>query len=253
MITVVPWSLLIDVAPAAVGVGIAAVVLRRGPRPSLGPWEALRRQLARYGTFGGRASRSEHWWPWLVITLLDTALHLASLPLGRGAAHGVDVLGAVVAAAVLLPDLAVSARRLHDTGRSAWWSLLALTVVGIPWLLWWLTRPSQTGPNPWGSAPGTSQRWPDVEGQQRPWTTTGPPRRGELWSTVTLAGALLWGGNDVVASLRGAREPSLPWDLLPLLGLLLVLVGAAGLRGAPLFSRSALHSRAAAPPAPPVL
>ncbi|MBC3760944.1 DUF805 domain-containing protein [Quadrisphaera oryzae] len=250
-ITTVLWSVLLDVAPAAIGVMVAVVVLRRGPQPRFGPWESLRRQLARYGTFGGRASRSELWWPWLVILLLDTVLHLASFPLAHGAAQVVDVVRSVIAAVVLLPGFAVTARRLHDTGRSAWWWLLVLTVVGIPWVLWWLTRPSQVGPNPWGHGPGTSLRLPRTEGQPRPWTTTGPARLGVLWSTVTLAGALLWGGGEVVESLWGGREPSSSWSLLSALGSLLLLGGVVGLRGAPLFGRAGADPRATAPAAPP--
>ncbi|MGR4001497.1 MAG: DUF805 domain-containing protein [Alphaproteobacteria bacterium] len=38
---------------------------------------------------------------------------------------------------LLLPGLAVGARRLHDTGRSGWWQLLILTVIGIVVLLFW--------------------------------------------------------------------------------------------------------------------
>ena len=31
---------------------------------------------------------------------------------------------------IFLPSLAVGARRLHDIGRSGWWQLIALTVIG---------------------------------------------------------------------------------------------------------------------------
>lgn len=40
--------------------------------------------------------------------------------------------------ALLLPSLAVGARRLHDIGRSGWWQLLVLTGIGIILLIiWW--------------------------------------------------------------------------------------------------------------------
>ena len=35
----------------------------------------------------------------------------------------------------LLPTLAIGARRLHDTGRSGWWQLLYLTIIGIAVLI----------------------------------------------------------------------------------------------------------------------
>ena len=39
----------------------------------------------------------------------------------------------------LLPGLAVGARRLHDTGRSGWWQLLYLTIIGtIVLIVWWV-------------------------------------------------------------------------------------------------------------------
>jgi len=42
-----------------------------------------------------------------------------------------------------VPSLAVGARRLHDCGRSGWWQLLILTVIGIILLLiWWATEGS---------------------------------------------------------------------------------------------------------------
>ena len=41
---------------------------------------------------------------------------------------------------VLLPSLAVGARRLHDAGRSGWWQLLVFTIIGIILLIiWWAT------------------------------------------------------------------------------------------------------------------
>ena len=40
---------------------------------------------------------------------------------------------------VLLPSLAVGARRLHDTGRTGWWQLLYLTFIGVIILIvWWV-------------------------------------------------------------------------------------------------------------------
>ena len=54
---------------------------------------------------------------------------------------------------LLLPSLAVAARRLHDIGRSGWWILIAFTVIGIiPLLIWYVTNAKDDeniyGPNP---------------------------------------------------------------------------------------------------------
>ena len=40
-------------------------------------------------------------------------------------------LGAIVSLALMIPNFAVAARRLHDIGRSGWWQLIAFTIIGI--------------------------------------------------------------------------------------------------------------------------
>ena len=55
----------------------------------------------------------------------------------------------------LIPGLAVGFRRLHDTNRSAWWTLIALIplIGGIVLLVFYCLAGTQ-GPNRFGSAPG---------------------------------------------------------------------------------------------------
>ena len=38
---------------------------------------------------------------------------------------------------ILIPSLAVGARRLHDIGRSGWWQLIYFTIIGIILLIVW--------------------------------------------------------------------------------------------------------------------
>ena len=39
---------------------------------------------------------------------------------------------------MIIPALAVGARRLHDVGKSGWWQLLMITIIGfIPLIYWW--------------------------------------------------------------------------------------------------------------------
>ena len=39
---------------------------------------------------------------------------------------------------MIIPGLAVGARRLHDVGKSGWWQLLMITIIGfIPLIYWW--------------------------------------------------------------------------------------------------------------------
>ncbi len=94
---------------------------------------AIQSCLGQYATFSGRASRSEYWWFFLFQVLV---MLVASL-LG-------DTLYSILALLLLLPALAVGARRLHDVGRSGWWQLLMLSGIGYLVLLYWWVQPSET-------------------------------------------------------------------------------------------------------------
>ena len=59
----------------------------------------------------------------------------------------------VVSLALLLPGIAVSARRLHDLDRTAWWLLIAFTGIGLILLLVWDCMKGTTGPNRFGADP----------------------------------------------------------------------------------------------------
>jgi uncharacterized membrane protein YhaH (DUF805 family) len=93
--------------------------------------------LNKYATFSGRARRSEYWWWYLFVSLvflvasiLDGAIGLTYSDLTVGGGW----LATIAAIVFLVPNLAVSVRRLHDTGRSGWWLLIAL-VPFIGWLV----------------------------------------------------------------------------------------------------------------------
>ncbi len=79
--------------------------------------------LRRYAAFSGRSSRSEFWWFWLLVTIVNTVMgeidELAGSP----------VPSALATLAFVLPEVAVGARRLHDIGRSARWLLMPLAAV----------------------------------------------------------------------------------------------------------------------------
>ncbi|MFP6563889.1 MAG: DUF805 domain-containing protein [Myxococcota bacterium] len=97
--------------------------------------------LSKYGTFSGRAGRAEFWWFQLFLLLLSWAASLAGT-VSDGYEAG-QALSGILSLAFFVPSLAVGARRLHDCGRSGWWQLLILTVIGIILLLiWWATEGS---------------------------------------------------------------------------------------------------------------
>jgi uncharacterized membrane protein YhaH (DUF805 family) len=57
--------------------------------------------------------------------------------------------------AMLIPSLAVTARRLHDTDRSAWWMLLFfIPIIGWAWLVFILIQESTAEENRYGPMAG---------------------------------------------------------------------------------------------------
>ena len=62
----------------------------------------------------------------------------------------VDIIDLVWSLAILVPSFAISARRLHDVGRSGWWQLIILTIVGIIPLFIWLVSAGDSDTNKYG-------------------------------------------------------------------------------------------------------
>lgn len=64
------------------------------------------------------------------------------------------ILSTVYALAVLLPTLAVTVRRLHDTNRSGWWIFISLIpLIGAIWLIVLLAKKGSEGKNKFGAVP----------------------------------------------------------------------------------------------------
>ena len=78
--------------------------------------------FAKYFDFTGRASRAEFWWFYLFTLLMGWAVLLVDPS---------QMLSGVLGLVLFIPSLAAGARRLHDTGRSGWWLLLMLTLIGL--------------------------------------------------------------------------------------------------------------------------
>lgn len=87
------------------------------------------RPLKRFAKFSGRAPRAEFWWFYLATIVVDRILTAVDSSL-----IGFEgILAGSFSLIILLPSIAVTVRRLHDTGRSGWWvvamiALLALAV-----------------------------------------------------------------------------------------------------------------------------
>lgn len=120
---------------------------------------ASRSVLSQYVTFSGRASRPEIWWWFLTVlillicTELIDAFLIAPL-LGLDLVEGEEArpLSWIVSLALILPNLAVGARRLHDIGRTGWWLLLGvIPIIGALVLIYFYLQPSDPDQNPYGA------------------------------------------------------------------------------------------------------
>lgn len=142
--------------------------------------EAVTVCIQDYYTFSGRARRSEYWWFILFVTVVSLILSaIDPVIFGRGMLLGLNGLFGLL---TLVPQLAVSWRRMHDTGRPGWYVLLPAIsaillfvfalgnpnsalgpglVIGLAAMallfsiviLVWLAMPGQPGENRFGRAP----------------------------------------------------------------------------------------------------
>ncbi|MCX8501535.1 MAG: DUF805 domain-containing protein [Alphaproteobacteria bacterium] len=114
-----------------------------------------------FAQFRGRASRAEYWY-WTLFTLLLSF----GITLTLGYSFVGEIVGRIIGEQpkesipflvdifLLLPSLAVSARRLHDTNKSAWWLLLWLVpVVGWIMLMVFFCQRSDSRKNAYGRNP----------------------------------------------------------------------------------------------------
>ena len=107
--------------------------------------------LKKYALFDGRARRNEYWY--FVLFNVIVAVGLAMVDAIVRKLVGIGPFGTLYAIAVLVPSIAVSIRRLHDTDRSGWWLLLALIpFVGLV-LLVFLVEDSTASTNRYGPNP----------------------------------------------------------------------------------------------------
>ena len=102
--------------------------------------------LKNYATFTGRARRKEYWYFALVQFIILIVAQIIDAILGTE-----FVFYAIVALALFIPSFAAAVRRLHDTGRSGWWSLIALIpLIGAILLIIWLASDTKQENNQWG-------------------------------------------------------------------------------------------------------
>jgi uncharacterized membrane protein YhaH (DUF805 family)/DNA-binding Xre family transcriptional regulator len=100
------------------------------------PFDAVKKGFLEFGNFSGTASRYEFWWFFVFVLLalaISTVIHEKAYQ--------------VVTLILLVPFLAVGARRLHDAGHSGWWQLFYLAPFGQIIVLILCAQESNSYPN----------------------------------------------------------------------------------------------------------
>jgi uncharacterized membrane protein YhaH (DUF805 family) len=114
------------------------------PNPLVSYWKRV--VLERYAQFTGRARRAEFWWFFLASFIIGIVFNILI-----AVASIFWVVYVIYALAVLIPNIAVGVRRLHDTNKSGWWLLIALIpLVGIIVLIVFFATDGLPGPNQYG-------------------------------------------------------------------------------------------------------
>jgi uncharacterized membrane protein YhaH (DUF805 family) len=111
--------------------------------------------LKQYAVFTGRARRREYWFFILFNLIASVVLTVIDFMTGfLDPELGIGLLSGLYSLAVLIPSLAVTVRRLHDTDRSGWWLLIGLVpLLGAIMLLVFMLLDSTPGDNRYGANP----------------------------------------------------------------------------------------------------
>jgi uncharacterized membrane protein YhaH (DUF805 family) len=122
--------------------------------------------VTRATDFNGRSERPEFWWFSLYISIIAVLLGLVdnyvigftfwSILEPFGEMNECGVLVALLMVATFVQSISVTARRLHDRGRSGWWQLMFVVPVLNLLPLYWTIRDAKDTPealkykNPYG-------------------------------------------------------------------------------------------------------
>jgi len=110
--------------------------------------------LKKYAVFGCRARRQEYWMFVLFNVIIALVLGIIDGTNDSASEGSRSTLTTLYGLAIFIPGLAVSVRRLQDTGRSGWWMLIGLIpIVGAIVLLIFMMQDSQLMDNHYGPNP----------------------------------------------------------------------------------------------------
>ena len=118
--------------------------------------------LQNFNNFSGRARRKEYWMYSLFQGVIGFSLYLISFIFftnildysNEKGLYSSLLLFVIFLMLHFIPNIAITVRRLHDTGKSGWWYLLSLIPYIGPFILFiFLVLDSSEEENQWGVNP----------------------------------------------------------------------------------------------------
>jgi len=107
--------------------------------------------------FKGRSCRAEYWYFFLFNIIAGIVLAIVDSIIGTGHIGQSGLLSSIYTLIALIPGIAVSIRRMHDTDRSGWWVLLPLIpLIGFIVFLIFAAQRGTAGNNRFGPSPSLS-------------------------------------------------------------------------------------------------
>ena len=102
--------------------------------------------LKNYANFSGRARRKEYWF----FIVVQIGLIIIASIIDSVIFNGPSIFYALTVLGLFIPSLSVAIRRMHDTGRSGWLTLISLIpLVGLI-VIYWLASETKQETNQWG-------------------------------------------------------------------------------------------------------
>lgn len=125
----------------------------------------------KYAQFNGRSTRSEFWYfmlaSYLILIVLGLVMGLVAYLTGdtSGIFWVFFGLFCIFGLALMIPMIAISIRRLHDSGRSGWWYLACMIpYIGTVIYIVLMCLDTEAGTNQYGPNPFELHSGDDISG-----------------------------------------------------------------------------------------
>ena len=102
---------------------------------TMSPVDWAKRPIEKYADFTGRAPRAEFWWYLLAVIVASVVARIIDNIIGLNIVGPYGPLSLLLMLGLIVPNVAVAVRRLHDTNRTGWWILLPIVPYCLAFLL----------------------------------------------------------------------------------------------------------------------